>query len=124
ELILPNASGFEVCEQLKRINNTVPIIILTEVDMEDARDLARRVGADDYVTKPYDPDELLTRMQQNADSAWSRLHFGHGSGAVTGEDGKGRFDGLDGCTRLKASAAHRGRPLNCPRCGQPVIVPR
>lgn len=126
ELLLPNASGFEVCEQLKRINNTVPIMVLTAIDMDDARDLARRVGADDYVTKPYDPEELLDRMQHNADAIWSRLHYGHaaGSGSDAGDDAKVRFECPDCGKRLKASASHRGRTLNCPRCGQPVIVPR
>jgi len=126
ELLLPNASGFEVCEQLKRINNSVPIIVLTAIDMEDARELARRVGADDYLTKPYDPEELLTRMQQNADAIWARIHFGHGSGGGGGggAEEKVRFECPDCGKRLKASSTHRGRTLNCPRCGQPVIVPR
>src|SRR5687768_14523889 len=53
DIILPNVSGFEVCEQLKRINDNVPIMFLTAIDRDDARDLARRVGADDYLTKPY-----------------------------------------------------------------------
>ena len=124
ELLLPAASGFEVCEQLKRINNSVPIIVLTAIDMDDARDLARRVGADDYITKPYDPEELLTRMQENANAIWARTHFGHGSGSGAGADEKVRFECPDCGKRLKASASHRGRTLNCPRCGQPVIVPR
>lgn len=122
ELLLPNASGFEVCEQLKRINTTVPVVVLTAIDMDDARDLARRVGADDYLTKPYDPDELFERMQQNADSAWARAHFGQGSGSSSDE--KVRFECPDCGKRLKANSAHRGRTLNCPRCGQPVQVPR
>lgn len=120
DLILPNVSGFEVCEQLKRINNTVPVLILTAIDMEDARDLARRVGADDYMTKPYDPDELLARIRLNADAAWTRTHLSRGSDP----DEKVRFECTECGKRLKASAAHRGRTLNCPRCGQPVVVPR
>ena len=40
ELILPNVSGFEVCEQFKRLNESVPVLILTAIDMDDARDLA------------------------------------------------------------------------------------
>lgn len=121
DIMLPNVTGFEVCEQLKRINGNVPVMILTAIDMEDARDLARRVGADAYMTKPYDPDEVLTRVQQIANETWARLHLGADSDM---DDSKVKFECHECGKRLRASASHRGRTLNCPRCGQPVIVPR
>ncbi len=52
--------------------------MLTGIDMDDARDLAKRVGADDYVTKPYDPEELVTKMKEVAELAWKRKHLGDG----------------------------------------------
>ncbi|REJ92926.1 MAG: response regulator [Planctomycetota bacterium] len=121
DVMLPNVSGFEVCEQLKRINDTVPVMFLTAVDMDDARDLARRVGADEYMTKPYDPDELLSTIHQVSNTVWSRVHQESDSG-VEGE--KIRFECGECGKRLRVSSAHRGRTLNCPRCGQSVIVPR
>jgi DNA-binding response OmpR family regulator len=121
DLILPNVSGFEVCEQLKRLNDTVPVLILTAIDLEDSRDLARRVGADGYITKPYDPDELLAQIQQLANEAWTKTHLGRDS---TADGEKVRFECGECGKRLKVSVTHRGRTLNCPRCGQPVTVPR
>jgi DNA-binding response OmpR family regulator len=121
ELILPNdVSGFEVCERMKRENRGVPIIVLTAIDRDDARDLANRVGADAYVTKPYDPDDLVKTIFDAADRVWRRFHadVDEGSGDkvrfLCGECGK----------KLKVSASHRGKTLSCPRCGQSVMVPR
>ena len=121
DLILPNVTGFEVCEQLKRLNETVPILILTAIELEDSKDLARRVGADGYVTKPYDPDDLLAQIQQLANEAWAKTHLGRDS---TADGEKVRFECGECGKRLKVSVTHRGRTLNCPRCGQPVTVPR
>lgn len=121
DVILPNnVSGFEVCERMKKGNDSVPVIMLTAIDLDDARDLARRVGADDYVTKPYDPDELLERIRAAAERVWARKHLDGGPKAnleklrfMCGECGK----------HMKVGAEHRGKTLNCPKCGQPVVVP-
>jgi DNA-binding response OmpR family regulator len=121
DLILPNVTGFEVCEQLKRLNESVPVLVLTAIDMEDARDLARRCGSDGYMTKPYDPDELLTEMRRLAEEMWARTHLGDEQGASVE---KIRFECTECGKRLKVSVNHRGRTLNCPRCGQAVTVPR
>jgi DNA-binding response OmpR family regulator len=120
DIILPNdVSGFEVCERMKRENKQVPIIMLTAIDRDDARDLAMRVGADSYVTKPYDPDELVEIIKRTADDLWKRAHIDPEENAekvrfLCGECGK----------KLKVSAAHRGKSLNCPKCGQTVKVPQ
>jgi CheY-like chemotaxis protein len=120
ELILPNdVTGFEVCERMKRENRNVPVIVLTEVDRDDARDLAIRVGADGYLTKPYDPDELVKVIFDAAERLWKQAHIDpeEGSGEkvrfLCGECGK----------KLKVSPSHRGKTLNCPKCGQSVMVP-
>lgn len=120
-LMLPNVSGFEICEQFKRLNESVPVLILTAIDMDDARDLARRCGSDGYMTKPYDPEELLTEMRRIAEEMWARTHLDDEQGA-SGE--KVRFECTECGKRLKVSINHRGRTLNCPRCGQAVTVPR
>jgi two-component system, OmpR family, response regulator len=121
ELILPNdVTGFEVCERMKRENRNVPVIVLTEIDRDDARDLATRVGADGYLTKPYDPEELVQVIFEAADRLWKQAHLDPEEGS--GE--KVRFL-CGGCgKKLKVNPSHRGKTLNCPRCGQTVTVPR
>lgn len=121
EAILPNnVSGFEVCERMKRENDGVPILMLTVIDMDDARSLAQRVGVDAYVTKPYDPDELMGQIRTVAEAVWARKHLGDDSSTATD---KIRFSCPDCGKHLKAKASHRGRTLNCPRCGQSVVIP-
>jgi two-component system OmpR family response regulator len=120
EAILPSGvSGFELCERLKQGNIHIPVIMLTEIDMDDARDLAKRVGADDYMTRPYDPEELLARIQEVAEAVWKRKHFGDSDT----DDAKINFNCTDCGKKLRVKSSHRGRTLNCPRCGQPVSVP-
>jgi two-component system, OmpR family, response regulator len=63
DLGLPDMNGFHVCEQLRRENNTTPIIALTGND--DSADKVRLldIGADDYLTKPFSLDELKARLR-------------------------------------------------------------
>lgn len=120
DAILPNeVSGFEVCERMKKDNEFVPIMMLTAIDMDDARSLASRVGADAYMTKPYDPDTLLEQICLVAEEVWKRRHLGSSADS----DGKVRFHCGECGKKLKVRMSHRGRTLNCPRCGQPVTVP-
>src|ERR1700733_2407695 len=78
DLILPGESGFEVCVRRKQANSTIPVLVLSAIDLPDARALAERVGADDYLTKPFDPDELIKRMQEVAVRAWEKTHNDQG----------------------------------------------
>ncbi len=121
DLILPNnVSGFEVCERMKHTDDSVPVLILSAIDMDDARDLAERVGADGYVTKPYDPDELLRTIHFTADTVWKRKHLDEDD--LRAE--RVRFDCVTCGRKLKVSAAHRGHRMNCPQCGASIKVPR
>jgi two-component system OmpR family response regulator len=64
DLMLPGRDGIEVCRQLRsRID--VPIIMVTARGEESDRVLGLEVGADDYVTKPFSPRELLARIRAN-----------------------------------------------------------
>ncbi|MCU1453548.1 MAG: regX [Acidimicrobiales bacterium] len=54
--------GFEVCRRL-RASSDVPIVLLTARDAEDDRLLGLELGADDYVTKPFSPRELVARVK-------------------------------------------------------------
>jgi two-component system response regulator RegX3 len=62
DLMLPEVSGTEVCRQLRTRSN-VPIIMVTARDAEIDKVVGLEIGADDYVTKPYSPRELVARIR-------------------------------------------------------------
>lgn len=62
DVMLPDLDGFEVL-RLIRENNEVPVIMLTAKGEEDDRVLGLELGADDYVTKPFSPRELVSRVR-------------------------------------------------------------
>ena len=61
DLMLPRLSGIEVCRHIRH-TSTVPVIMLTARDSEADTVVGLRIGADDYVTKPYSYRELLARV--------------------------------------------------------------
>ena len=65
DLMLPDADGFDVCKQLKRDDrfSTIPIIMLTAKGEETDKIVGLELGADDYVTKPFSPKELVARVK-------------------------------------------------------------
>ncbi|MED4654577.1 response regulator transcription factor [Bacillus pseudomycoides] len=62
DLMMPKKDGWELCEEIRQHSN-VPIIILTARAEERDRILGLTIGADDYVTKPFSPRELVLRVQ-------------------------------------------------------------
>ena len=62
DLVLPDIDGVEVCRCLREWSQ-MPIIVLSAVGEEDAKVRALAAGADDYVTKPFGPRELIARLQ-------------------------------------------------------------
>jgi DNA-binding response OmpR family regulator len=62
DLALPGMDGLEVCRRI-RARSTVPILMLTARDEEPDRVAGLEVGADDYVTKPFSPRELVARIK-------------------------------------------------------------
>ena len=62
DLVLPDLDGVEVCRRLREWSQ-MPIIVLSAVGEEDAKVRALAAGADDYVTKPFGPRELIARLQ-------------------------------------------------------------
>ncbi len=62
DLVLPDVDGVEVCRRLREWSQ-MPIIVLSAVGDEDAKVRALAAGADDYVTKPFGPRELVARLQ-------------------------------------------------------------
>ena len=62
DLMLPYVDGLEVCRQIRR-ESSVPILMLTARDGEQQRVVGLELGADDYVTKPFSPPELVARVR-------------------------------------------------------------
>ena len=62
DLMLPGISGLEVCRRMRRDHPRVPVLMLTALGEEEDRILGLEVGADDYVTKPFSPRELVLRV--------------------------------------------------------------
>lgn len=60
---LPKLEGLEVCRQIRQQGSDLPIIMLTSRSAEIDRILGLEIGADDYVTKPFSPRELVTRVK-------------------------------------------------------------
>jgi DNA-binding response OmpR family regulator len=63
DLMLPGIDGLEVCRRLRTGADGVPIVMLTALGEESDRVLGLQLGADDYVTKPFSPRELVLRVQ-------------------------------------------------------------
>ena len=63
DVMLPQKDGFQVCRELRRSGVHTPIILLTARAQEAEKVMGLQLGADDYVTKPFSPMELLARVQ-------------------------------------------------------------
>jgi len=63
DLMLPGLDGLEVCRRLRAERPDLPVVMLTARGEESDRVLGLQVGADDYVTKPFSPRELVLRVQ-------------------------------------------------------------
>jgi len=73
DLMLPGIDGFEVCRRIREVS-MVPIILLTARGAEEDKVRGFRLGADDYVTKPFSAGELIARVQ----AALRRWQFAEG----------------------------------------------
>ncbi|EIT85431.1 two-component response regulator PhoP [Fictibacillus macauensis ZFHKF-1] len=88
DLMLPEMDGLEVCKQLRQKQIFVPILMLTAKDDEFDKVLGLELGADDYMTKPFSPREVVARvkailrrsqqlsMEQNAADVIEKLTIG------------------------------------------------
>jgi DNA-binding response OmpR family regulator len=81
DLGLPDGSGLEALRQLRRRGDAVPVIIVTARDQLDARVTGLDSGADDYLVKPFDFDELHARIR-----AVVRRHQGRAASQMTAGD--------------------------------------
>ncbi|MEO0479000.1 MAG: response regulator transcription factor [Planctomycetota bacterium] len=62
DLMLPNKSGLEVLQEIRRLRPTLPVILVTALGSEQDRIRGLELGADDYVVKPFSAGELLARV--------------------------------------------------------------
>jgi two-component system OmpR family response regulator len=63
DLMLPGMSGYSVCEALRAEGSDVPVLILSARTLAEDRTRGFDVGADQYLTKPFDLDEFLSRVK-------------------------------------------------------------
>jgi CheY-like chemotaxis protein len=110
ELLLPLETGFEFCAYLKKANCRTPVMIFTEVNLEEARNMAMWAGADAYLTKPTDPNRLFQQILTTALRVSFRVQT-----AETGYGGSITFRCKCGKS-LRAGSQHAGRAMICPGC--------
>jgi two-component system, OmpR family, alkaline phosphatase synthesis response regulator PhoP len=81
DVMLPGMNGFEVCKRVRELGYAVPILMLTARGQTSDKVRGLRTGADDYLAKPFDPHELLARIEallrrvpeQNRSSDWQEF---------------------------------------------------
>ncbi|GLR16376.1 response regulator transcription factor [Portibacter lacus] len=64
DIMLPEVNGFEICEQVRLNNKEIGIIIVSAKDNAEDRVLGLKMGADDYLAKPFNLEELLLRVEK------------------------------------------------------------
>ena len=79
DVMLPGANGFDVCRDLRQRGVTTPVIMLTARGLVVDKVLGLKIGADDYLTKPFDMQELTARIE-------ARLRRATAASGVTGAE--------------------------------------
>jgi len=66
DIMLPEVNGFEICRQLKANEATcnIPVVMLTAKKSKEDIDRGKQVGADDYITKPFKSENVVTTIQR------------------------------------------------------------
>ena len=62
DVMMPKKDGFTVAEEIRKDDSIVPIIFLTAKSLKEDKIKGLTIGADDYITKPYEPTEFLARI--------------------------------------------------------------
>lgn len=82
DVMLPEINGFDLCAEFKKINPTVPVIFLTAKNSSNDKISGLKLGADDYIVKPFELEELLLRianvLKRNTPKNNSVYIFEHG----------------------------------------------
>ena len=103
---LPDMSGFELCRQVRQFSD-VPVIFLTARNEEVDRIVGLEIGADDYVTKPFSPREVVARVRVVLRRLVPKA-------APDGKQGQAEAPGFD-VRAAEARILFRGRPLDLTR---------
>jgi CheY-like chemotaxis protein len=118
KLILPGESGFEICERLKKQDRFLPVLIYTEISLRASQELASKLGADGYLTKPCSPELLVKTILDVADAVWERLN------EEKDDTKKGEIRFRCKCGhRIKKKLKDRGKLVTCSKCQAMVQVP-
>ncbi len=129
DLGLPDCDGFEVCARIRRVS-TVPIIVTTARGDAEARIRGLNLGADDYVVKPYNLQELIARIRavsrrSTLTQAVNAANAAQAAGAGKEGGGPGDEPAGTGAAPLRIGAVHidlRQRTIEVH--GQPVSLTR
>src|SRR6202521_5564336 len=89
DLMLPGEDGLAICRRLRAAGETVPIIMLTAKGEDVDRIVGLELGADDYLPKPFNPRELVARIQAGLRRQTERLAAG--ATGAGGEDALGPY---------------------------------
>lgn len=84
DVMMPNIDGLQVCKELREKNNNIGIIMLTAKSQEMDKITGLMMGADDYMTKPFSPTELVARV----DAIYRRVAMNNHDGEKNGEEMK------------------------------------
>ncbi len=104
DVMMPGIEGFEVCKQLRAQSETLGIIMLTAKTQEMDKVRGLMIGADDYITKPFSPSELLARV----DAVYRRVSMISKPQAASQEITSGAF-----VLNLKSRSLHKnGKPID------------
>lgn len=63
DVMMPKKDGFELAQDIQKLNNSVPLVFLTARNQKEDKIKGLKLGADDYITKPFDSDEFLLRVK-------------------------------------------------------------
>lgn len=85
---LPKMDGFTLAKKIKIINAQIPVIFLTARSLKEDKIKGYEIGVDDYITKPFDEDELLYKIN----AILNRSHLSKGLGDNTFQIGRFQFD--------------------------------
>jgi CheY-like chemotaxis protein len=110
ELLLPLETGFEFCAYVKKSNCRIGVMILTEVSLDECRNLAMWAGADAYLVKPTTPDKLYNQLIRAAEHISRKI-----AEAESGMSGAISFRCKCG-KPLKVGSKHAGKAIICPSC--------
>lgn len=74
DVMMPEMDGFTLGEQIKKIQSDLPLIYLTAKSLKEDIIRGLKIGADDYITKPFDPEVLILRIKNILKRAYSSLN--------------------------------------------------